>query len=204
MNLVHMSMDKDSDIYEVMDMEQILMMYYADNAKNLHRLVDKILLKFGGLSDKDMDDFYSLANEVFVDVMKRYNPLQSFDGFLYSCLLNKIKTEITKRNREKRKIEKLCISIDTPLPDDENVTLKEVIADSFDIEKELFEECEEGYSNKIKLYLSKLSELQNKVLQLIVEGYSSYEIKNKLHISEKQYLDCNQAIHSYRNISILF
>ena len=46
MNLVHMSMDKDSDIYEVMDMEQILMMYYADNAKNLHRLVDKILLKF--------------------------------------------------------------------------------------------------------------------------------------------------------------
>ncbi len=185
-------------------MEQILMMYYADNAKNLHRLVDKILLKFGGLSNKDMDDFYSLANEVFVDVMRRYNPLQSFDGFLYSCLLNKIKTEITKRNREKRKIEKLCISIDTPLPEDEHITLKEVIADSFDIEKELFEECEEGYSNKTVLYLSKLSKLQNEVLKLTAAGYSSYEIKKKLHISEKQYLDCNQAIHSYRNISILF
>ena len=34
-------------------MEQILITYYADNAKNLHRMVDKILLKFGGLSDKD-------------------------------------------------------------------------------------------------------------------------------------------------------
>ena len=35
--------------------------YYADNAKKLHRTVDKILQKFGGLSSKDLDDFYSLA-----------------------------------------------------------------------------------------------------------------------------------------------
>ncbi len=185
-------------------MEQILITYYADNAKNLHRMVDKILLKFGGLSDKDMDDFYSLANEVFVDVIKRYNPLQSFDGFLYSCLLNKIKTEITKRNREKRKIERISISIDTPLPDDENVTLKEVIADCFDLERELLEEQEECYSKKMLLYLSKLSDLQKEVLNCMVAGYSPYEVKKKLHISEKQYLDCNQAIHSYRNISLLF
>lgn len=77
----------------------ILDSYYADNAKKLHRIVDKILSKFGGLSGKDMDDFYSLANEVFTDVLKRYDHVQSFDAFLYSCLLNKIKTEITRRNR---------------------------------------------------------------------------------------------------------
>ncbi len=64
-------------------MEHILNTYYADNAKKLHSMVDKILLKFGGLSDKDMDDFYSLANEVFVDVMKRFDNSQSFDVFLY-------------------------------------------------------------------------------------------------------------------------
>lgn len=81
----------------------ILNTYYADNAKKLHKTVDRILCKFGGLSDKDTDDFYSLANEVFADVMKRYDYKQSFDGFLYSCLSNKIMTEITKRNREKRK-----------------------------------------------------------------------------------------------------
>ena len=34
-------------------MEQILITYYADNASKLHKLVNKILLKFGGLSDKD-------------------------------------------------------------------------------------------------------------------------------------------------------
>lgn len=54
-------------------MEQMLKAYYADNARKLHKTVDKILLKFGGLSDKDMDDFYSLSNEVFVDVMRRYD-----------------------------------------------------------------------------------------------------------------------------------
>ena len=84
-------------------MEQILTVYYSNNAQKLHNTVDKILLKFGGISDKDVDDFYSLANEVFVNVMRRYDGTQSFDGFLYSCLLNKIKTEITRRNREKRK-----------------------------------------------------------------------------------------------------
>jgi len=76
-----------------MGMERILKYYYTNNAAKLHDMVDKILSKFGGLSDKDMDDFYSLANEVFVDVMRRYDGSQSFDGFLYSCLLNKIKTE---------------------------------------------------------------------------------------------------------------
>lgn len=42
-------------------MEQILITYYADNAKKLHTIVDKILIRFGGLSGKDFDDFYSLA-----------------------------------------------------------------------------------------------------------------------------------------------
>ena len=54
-------------------MEQILMTYYADNARKLHRIVDKILLRFGGLSDKDLYHFYTLANEVLVDAMRLYD-----------------------------------------------------------------------------------------------------------------------------------
>ena len=114
-------------------MEQILNTYYADNAKKLHKVVDKILLKFGGLSDKDLDDFYSLANEVFVNVIKRYDGEQSFDGFLYSCLSNKIMSEITRRNREKRKADRMSISIDTPVGEDKSLTLRDTIADDFEI-----------------------------------------------------------------------
>ena len=185
-------------------MDKILITYYEDNAKKLHKVVDKILLKFGGLSDKDLDDFYSLANEVFVDVMRRYDSSQSFDGFLYSCLANKIKTEITRRNREKRKADRMSISIDTPIGDDENSTIGDMIADNFSIERELFDKKEEGYSKRMLLYLSRLSNLQKEVLRLSIAGYLPGEIREELHISEKQYVDCNEAIHSYRNVSVLF
>lgn len=178
--------------------------YYKDNAKKLHGVVDKILLKFGGLSNKDLDDFYSLANEVFVDVMKRYDFEQSFDGFLYSCLSNKIMSEMTKRNREKRKADRMSISIDAPVGEDKNLTLGETIADDFDLEKEVFENDDEEYSGKMLLYLNRLSSIQKEVLKLNIAGYLPSEIREELHITEKQYADCNAAIHSYRNVSVLF
>lgn len=185
-------------------MDQILITYYSNNARKLHKMVDKILLKFGGLSDKDLDDFYSLANEVFVDVMKRYDRSQPFETFLYSCLLNKIKTEMTRRNREKRKADRMSISIDTPIGDDENSTIGDMIACDFTIEKEIFDKNEEGYSKRMLLYLSRLSNLQKEVLRLNIAGYLPGEIREELHMSEKEYADCYAAIHSYRNVSILF
>lgn len=187
-----------------MNLDQILITYYSNNARKLHKTVDKILLKFGGLSDKDMDDFYSLANEVFVDAMQRYDKIQSFDAFLYSCLLNRIKTEMTRRNREKRRADRMSISIDTPIGDDENSTIGDMIADNCTIEKVIFEENEEGYSKRTLLYLSRLSRLQKEILRLNIAGYLPGEIREELHISEKEYADCYAAIHSYRNVSILF
>lgn len=185
-------------------MDEILITYYFNNAKKLHKIVDKILMKFGGLSYKDLDDFYSLANEVFVDVMRRYDGSQSFDGFLYSCLLNKIKTEMTSRNREKRKADRMSISIDTPIGDDENSTIGDLIASDFTVEKEIFDSNEEGYSKRMLLYLSRLSNLQKEVLRLNIAGYLPGEIREELHMSEKEYTDCYAAIHSYRNVSVLF
>ena len=185
-------------------MDKILITYYSNNARKLHKMVDKILLKFGGLSDKDLDDFYSLANEVFVDVMRRYDDSQPFDGFLYSCLSNKIKTEMTRRNREKRRADRMSISIDTPIGDDENSTIGDMIADDITVEKEVFEKNEEGYSKRMLVYLSRLSSLQKEVLRLNIAGYLPGEIREELHISEKQYADCYAAIHSYRNVSVLF
>lgn len=183
--------------------EQILNMYYSDNAKKLHEIVDKILLKFGGLSDKDMDDFYSLANEVFVDVIKRYDNSQSFDGFLYSCLCNKIKTEMTKRNREKRRADIMSVSIDMPVSDDENTTLGDIIADNFNIEKVIFGEENNKFS-KIEKYLERLSKRQRKVVGLLADSYGANEIQQILHITSKEYSDAMMGIHSYENIAVLF
>ena len=184
-------------------MDKILITYYSNNARKLHKMVDKILLKFGGLSDKDLDDFYSLANEVFVDVMRRYDDSQPFDGFLYSCLSNKIKTEMTRRNREKRRADRMSISIDTPIGDDENSTIGDMIASDLTIEKEIFDSNEEEYSQRMLLYLSRLSNLQKEVLRLNMAGYLPGEIREELHISEKEYGDCYVAIRSYKNTKCL-
>lgn len=185
-------------------MKQILNTYYENDAKKLHSIVDKLLLKFGGIENKDKDDFYSLANEVFFDVMNRYDGKQSFETFLYSCMDRKIKTEMTRRNRHKRQADRMSVSIDTPIGDDENTTLGDIIADKFSIENEVFGENEEEYSEKMLKYLKRLSKVQREILRLIIAGYLPTEIQEELHITEREYRECNIAIHSYRNVSILF
>ncbi len=185
-------------------MEYILNTYYTNNAQKLRNMVDKIIVKFGGLSDKDMDDFYSLANEVFVDVMRRYDNTQSFDVFLYSCLLNRIKTEMTRRNREKRKADRMSVSIDAPIGEGKNFKISDIIVDTFDLESEVFEEREDTYSQKMLRYLNRLSVMQKEMLRLTIAGYLPGEIREALHMTEKQYCDNYAAIHSYKNVSILF
>lgn len=182
-------------------MKAIINAYYTKDAKKLHKMVDKILIKLK--FNVDNEDFYSLANEIFVDVIKRYDNSKSFDGFLYSCLMNKFKTEMTRRNRSKRQADKMAVSIETPIGENENITLSDIIADKNTIEKMFFEENEDTYSVEMQKYLSKLSVLQREVLRLISIGFDHNEILTELHINKKQYEDCYNAIHAYRNTSIL-
>ena len=180
----------------------ILNAYYADNAKKLHRTVDRMLIQFGGLSNKDMDDFYSLANEVFVDVMKRYDDSQSFDGFLYACLSNKIMSEITKRNCQKRRADRMAVSFETVIGDSDGLTIGDIIADSFDMERELFGEIN-ALTFKLEKYLSMLSRKQRAVLELLSYCYKAGEIQKLLHINQKEYADTLESIRSYEKIKIL-
>ena len=177
-------------------------MYYANNAGKLHRVVDKILFKFGGLSSKDTDDFYSLANEVFADVIMKYDETQSFDGFLYSCLSNKIMSEITRRNREKRKADRMCISLDAPVGDKDGLTIGDILTDDFDMEKEILGEIS-AVTFKLEKYLAMLSRKQRALLELLSYCYKAAEIQSMLHMTQKEYVDTLEGIHSYEKIRIL-
>ena len=169
-------------------MEKILESYYENNAKKLHTMVDKILFKLGFLSSVDVDDFYSLANEIFVDVLNRYNSSQEFDGFLYSCLTNKFKTEMTRRNRYKRRADKDSISIDEPIGDDENSTFGDMIASEHDVESEVFrEENKDEWRKEVKEYLDSLSPLQRKIAFLLSDENTPEEICEELHITMKHF-----------------
>lgn len=183
----------------------ILETYYADNARKLHRTVDKILSKFGGLSDKDRDDFYSLANEVFVHALKRYDYLRSFDGFLYSCLSNKIKTDITKRNRWKRRADRMSVSLDAVSGGGDGNSLLEFTASDFDTFEEVIRRQGNGqYHDKVQRYLARLSNQQVNILNLLIDGYRPNEIQRLLEITPGQYADDMQTMRSYENVKILF
>lgn len=194
--------DKDLSPLQI----QILDTYYTDNAKKLHRIVDRILSKFGGLTYKDTDDFYSLANEVFADVIKRYDGEQSFDGFLYSCLSNKIMSEITKRNCEKRKADRLSISVNATNNKGEDYSLLDCIPSDFDTFEEASKRQENGQysSSKVQQYISRLSNQQVNILNLLIDGYKPFEIRRILLLSSKEYANNMQIMRSYENVKVLF
>ena len=178
-------------------------LYFKNDGKVLYDLIEKVLFKLK--FDVEKSDFYSLGSEIFLDALCRYDETQDFNGFLYSCLMNKFKTEMTRRNRKKRQCDNNSISIDTPIGDDDgNFTIGDTISSNSTIEKEFFEEREECYSKEMCRYLGRLSDLQKEVLRLISIGFMPSEILEELHINQKMYEDCYQAIHSYRNISLLF
>ncbi len=184
--------------------EEIANEYYQNGQQKIRKLVDLVLfrLKF---FDVNTEDFYNLSDEIFCDALKRYDGIQEFNSFLYSCLMNKFKTEMTKQNRVKRKSEKNTISWDEKISGSEsdNMTIGDTIATKQTVESELFENKEEYYSTRMLAYLSRLSNLQKEILRLTVAGYLPGEIRGELHMTKKQYCDNYAAIHSYRNISVL-
>ncbi|MCI8364144.1 MAG: hypothetical protein HFG34_04250 [Eubacterium sp.] len=185
-------------------MKEIITSYYKNNAKKLHEVVDRILLRFGGLSDKDVDDFYSLANEVFVNAIKKYDEVQSFDVFLYSCLSNKIKTEITRRNRYKRRADRLSVPIDQPVGDDEHCTLADMIPSDINIEKEVLEKNMDFMDQKIQDYLGSLSKIQRRIIEMKMQDIETNSIKKQLNLTDKQYqLYMRQAVQ-YEHIRLLY
>lgn len=194
-------MDKDLSPLQL----QILDTYYADNARKLHRVVDRILSKFGGLTYKDTDDFYSLANMVFADAIKRYDCEQSFDGFLYSCLSNKIMSEISKRNCEKRKADRLSISVNAVNDKGEDYSLLDRIPSDFDSFEEA-SKCQENgeYCNKVQQYISRLSNQQVNILNLLIDGYKPFEVRRILEMSPKEYENNMQIMRCYENVRVLF
>ena len=182
--------------------EDLINLYFKENGKKLYTMIDQILFKLK--FDVEKSDFYSLGSEIFLDALCRYDGKQNFNAFLYSCLINKFKTEMTRRNRQKRQCDNNSISIDTPIGDEDgNFTIGDTITSKSTIEKEFFEEREENYSKEMCRYLGRLSNLQKEVLRLISIGFMPSEILEELHINQKMYEDCYQAIHSYRNISVL-
>lgn len=204
-----------------MDIAKVTEQYYANNAEKLHKVVDGILKGFGGLSQKDKDDFYSLANEVFWIAVNDFNGKGDFNGFLHSRLALKVRSMITERNRQKRadieivknkdgsikRIYHQTLSLDAPITtsiEGEVFNLSELVASDFDLEHEVMSLGNIHECGQANVYLDRLSIIQRNIVLCLVDGYKPGEIRECLSISEREYADCMMGIRSYENISVLF
>lgn len=187
----------------VMKMDNAILKYYCDNdMQNLKRVCYPILIKIGGISEKDYDDFYSIALDALADSYMRYDDAKNcqFSTFLTGNINRKFKTEIRDRNRAKRIPAQNIASINCLITDD-GMELSELLASDFD----LFDECfgDDFKETRIERYLNKLSNRQRKIVSMLSLGYKAKEIRELLHMSTRDYLNNLAAIQAYENVRIL-
>jgi DNA-directed RNA polymerase specialized sigma subunit len=173
--------------------------YGANNSEKLRQLSDVIIGKqFPWLPQMHYDDFYSIAGEVLWKCVQRfdYSKGASFETYLIGCLIRKFKTRVTYMNRKSRNNGSTNVSLDA-LIDEGDACLMNMIASNDTAEPFT-------YSEKMNLYLDRLSELQKKVLFALADNYSPEEIKKTLNITTTEFSDICTAIRAYRNVSLLY
>ena len=158
------------------------------------------------LSESDYDDFYSVANMTLWQAYNSYDPEMgvSFEAFLYTCLQKKFKTELTRRNRQKRILDQFAISLEGINENGDEYSLLDIIPSDFDTLEEVLKDQDNGqYQDKMQEYLCRLSTRQINILNLLIDGYCAKEIQEKLKMSKKEYSNDLKAMRSYENIKIL-
>lgn len=186
----------------------ILQPYCENDMRKLKSVSRSIFMKFNEpLNGADYDDFYSIANMTLWRAYNSYDPDMgvSFDGFLRSCLQKKFKTELTHRHRQKRILNQFAVSLDADYTDGEDCKLLDFIPSDFDTFDEVVKRMENGqFHDKIQRYISKLSNQQVNILNLLMDGYKPDEIRHILELSVKEYSDNLQTMRSYEYVKILF
>lgn len=193
---------------------QILESYYKVNenkpeesAKKLHNVVDKILKQFGGITDIDRDECYSIANLEITKYIKSQldKGIEDFDedkfnGFIYFAISRKVKMHITRKNRQKRckivtKMENgkeikeyiYPTSLDNLMSDDGQTKMIDIIPSDFNIESSIDVGELLNLGENVVKYIASLGCIERKIADLIMQGCNSTEIKSILKLSDKEY-----------------
>lgn len=182
--------------------ERILKEYCDNEMTKLRQFCYPKICKIGGISQMDYDDLYSIALDVLRDSVERYNDSQDcqFSTFLNNNLQNKFDTYVRDRNRSKRKCPGKMEYFDAPSED--GVDLTEKICSDFCIEDNLSEEIGFPSDDRVELFLEKLGKRQREILKLLMEGYSSLEVKEKLKITDGEYSSAMAEVRKSKHLSL--
>lgn len=178
--------------------------YYADNARKLRYIADGILRKFGGIYQKDYDDFYSIANLVFVDALRQYDASRgSFEGLLKQCLVRKFQNELSRRNAKKQIPAGCLLSLDQPDGDGGKEPAIDGCSD-FNPESVLSGRMALLETGPAGRYWAALSGIQRQILKMRMLEVPKYEILKRLRLSEKAYNRHFAEIKSFDRTRVLF
>ena len=191
-------------------MGQYVDFYCNDNNRELKKLVNQFLINnFAWIPQKDYDDFYSIAAQVVWDCERKFDSekvkTKKFRSYLSNCIHNKIKTQLTYMHRDKRVLKddkgKPMYDTSIDLPDDNGIELGDKLSSDFQIEDKL--ELESTLGENTIAYLNTLSPTQKKIAQMIMCGYESFVIKEKLQLTDKQYTNHVKHMTSFEKASLL-
>lgn len=186
----------------------VLKPYCENDMQLLKKISRSIFMRFNEpLAKADHDDFYSVALMTLWQAYNAYDPDTgiSFDGFLRSCLQKKFKSELTHRHRQKRVLNQLAVSLDAAGDGEDECSLLEFVPSDFDtFEEAIKRNGSQAVSEKVQQYISRLSDRQVNILNLLIDGYRANEIQEILGMSAREYAENLQIMRSYKNVKILF
>lgn len=195
------------------DQMKILHEYCDNEMAEIKKMCNLIIMNAGGISGKEYDDIYSLAQFLLFKCVKKYDANNkkgaSFKTF-YRGILNRrlYATYLRDKNRQCRSNTRIDkdgnrvflpdVSLDAPTKDCvdtlERISISPILEDDF---------FKPDLKEIIKEYLNNLSDEQLEVANLFMEGYHANDIKDILHITQTEFNNRMNGMKSYRNISIL-
>lgn len=172
--------------------------YCCDGMKKLKKLCNPIIVKIGGISEKDHDDIYSLAQFLLYKSVKNYDKDNangaSFKTFLYNILSRRIyATYIRDKNRQCRSNTRIGkngevifipdVSLDAAT--EETSDIKEKIASDYNVEDA--SEFDFTVDENVENFMSSLSNIQRKILEMKMKEIPTDKIRSELGISAARY-----------------
>ena len=190
----------------------------SNNLREVKKIVDKWASLFGKSgTHMDHDDFYSMANMEIWKIAFSFDPDKNdnMKEYIKSRLQNKMIQVENMHNREKRipyirgkngvlikkdgkPIKAKLLSFDEE-PQEEKHGLKEIVPSNNNIETESQFDFEND--EKVNNFLESLSKIQRNILLMRMENISPKEIKDKLKISEREYVNEMNSIKFNKGLS---
>ena len=86
--------------------EKVINELFSNDAKELQKICNKEIMKFGGISDMDLDDFYSRVGWDISIAKDKFDPSKgkTFKDYVHGVIKLSVWKEMKHRNREKRQI----------------------------------------------------------------------------------------------------